>query len=535
MSSPSRPLTDWLVLAGFCGFLFFFGISSFGLIGPDEPRYAQVAREMLARHDWITPTLDGKPWLEKPIFYYWQAILAYKIFGVKDWAARLPSAVDTTLMILAVYLFLRRFRLGFHLDGALIVAATAGIIGFARAASMDMPMAAAFTIAMLGWYAWFESGSRLYLGGCYFFLALAALAKGPVAILLAVLLISTFAALKRDYRLLSPSLWFPGILLFLVVTLPWYVAVQLRNPDFFRTFILEQNLARYGTNLYGHEQPFWFYGPVALLALMPWTIFVVCATQRTIRKLWTEKISTFQCAEALNVFLVIWLLLPIIFFSISRSKLPGYILPALPAGGLLLAEYVRTHSVDDEHPSLTLIILHSVIAAITIVPAVLLPYIVLQHRFPWNRTTAILFVFAVGLAAAFIFTLRSRAGLRMLRFVTLIPVVLSVAAVLKIGAPTLDAVLSARPLAAEIARMETKTLPLAVFLVPRDTQYGLHFYRDQSIVRYETGAIPLDEHLLVAPAGMQKVVASNVPGRRVSYLGSFPAKGLDYYWVAPVQ
>src|SRR2546430_17724803 len=92
MTERSRLLTDWLLLAGFCGFLFFFGLAHFGLVGADEPRYAQIAREMLARQDWITPTLDGKPWLEKPALYYWQAMLAYRIFGVSDWAARLPSA-----------------------------------------------------------------------------------------------------------------------------------------------------------------------------------------------------------------------------------------------------------------------------------------------------------------------------------------------------------------------------------------------------------------------------------------------------------
>ena len=133
---------DWLLLAGFCGFLFFFGLAYFGLLGADEPRYAQVAREMLARHDWITPTLGGKPWLEKPALYYWQTMLAYSVFGVSDWAARLPSAVDATLMVVAVYLFLRRFRPGFQLDGALMAASASGVIGFARAASMDMPLAA---------------------------------------------------------------------------------------------------------------------------------------------------------------------------------------------------------------------------------------------------------------------------------------------------------------------------------------------------------------------------------------------------------
>ncbi len=106
----NRTRTDSLLLAGFCAFLFFYGLAQFGLIGADEPRYAQVAREMLETHDWMTPVLGGQPWLEKPPLYYWQAMIAYRVFGVSDWAARLPSAVDASFLVLAVYFFLRRFR-----------------------------------------------------------------------------------------------------------------------------------------------------------------------------------------------------------------------------------------------------------------------------------------------------------------------------------------------------------------------------------------------------------------------------------------
>ena len=123
---------EWLVLAGICGFLFFYGLGHFGLVGADEPRYAQVAREMLAAHDWVTPRLGGHAWLEKPPLYYWQAMIAYGLFGVSDWAARLPAAVDATLMVLGVLLFLRKLRPGFHFDGALMVASAAGVVGFAH-------------------------------------------------------------------------------------------------------------------------------------------------------------------------------------------------------------------------------------------------------------------------------------------------------------------------------------------------------------------------------------------------------------------
>jgi 4-amino-4-deoxy-L-arabinose transferase-like glycosyltransferase len=338
LTDRTRPVADWLLLLGFCGFLFFFGLNYFGLIGADEPRYAQIAREMLARHDWITPVLGGKPWLEKPVLYYWQAMLSYSLFGVSDWAARIPSAVDATLAVIAVYWFLRRFRPGFQVDGALMAASAAGMIGFSRAASTDMPLAAAFTVAMLSWFDWHETQQRLYLATFYLFLALAALAKGPVGPVLAGLIVVIFALLRRDYRLLWRTLWLPGIIVFCTVALPWYVAVQLRNPDFFHQFILEHNLARFGTNLYHHQQPLWYYAPVTLLALLPWTIFVAEGVTENIRLWWSSGSNSAFSEHSLSLFLIIWLLVPVIFFSLSQSKLPGYILPALPAGTILLAE-----------------------------------------------------------------------------------------------------------------------------------------------------------------------------------------------------
>src|SRR5271166_4749092 len=104
--------TDLLLLVAFCGFLFFYGLGAFGLLGTDEPRYAQVAREMLERSDWVAPTLLGKPWLEKPVLYYWEAMLSFRVAGVTDRAARVPGAFDAVLLIVVIYFFLRRFRPG---------------------------------------------------------------------------------------------------------------------------------------------------------------------------------------------------------------------------------------------------------------------------------------------------------------------------------------------------------------------------------------------------------------------------------------
>ena len=285
----NRTRTDVLLLAGFCAFLFFYGAGQFGLIGADEPRYAQVAREMLERHDWITPMLGGHAWLEKPPLYYWQAMLAYSVLGVSDVAARVPAAIDATLLVIAVYLFFRRFRRGVEVDAALITASCAGVVGYARAASMDMALAAAFAIGMLAWWAWRESGKRVYLALFYLCMALGMLAKGPVAPFLAAVVIVLFAAAARELRLIVRTLWLPGILLFCVIALPWYFAVQMRNPQFFREFILEHNLARFSSDLYHHRQPFWYYLPVTALALVPWTVFVIAAFVESVRVWWAGR------------------------------------------------------------------------------------------------------------------------------------------------------------------------------------------------------------------------------------------------------
>jgi 4-amino-4-deoxy-L-arabinose transferase-like glycosyltransferase len=528
----SQRVREWILLAGFCVFLFFYGLGQFGLVGADEPRYAQVAREMLARHDWVTPTLAGEAWLEKPPLYYWQAMAAYSLFGVRDWAARWPSAVDASLLVVGVYLFLLKLRPGFHLDGALMTASVAGIVGLAHSASTDMPLAAMFSLALLSWYAWWESDRKLLLAAFYVFSALGVLAKGPVAAALGGAVIVLFAVAARDARAVLRTLWTPGILLFVAVASPWYVAIQRTHPEFFRVFILQHNLARFGTNLYHHPQPFWFYVPVALLGLVPWTVFVLTSLYEAGRAWWQERHAIARHEDALNVFLVIWLLVPIFFFSLSQSKLPGYILPAIPAGPLLVVEYVRRHVEAEDRPPPWLIGAHALLAGGLLVPSVLIAYLLLQHRLPWSMVTLVTSVVALGVAVGIAVTLAGKLGLRTLYFVTLIPVTLAVAALIRVGAPVLDETLSAHPVALQLASMETRTLPVAVLGIGRETEFGLAFYGNQSISRYESRQVPGSEHLLVAPEGTRSAIPQFVGGRRVTYLGNYPFQHFDFYWVA---
>ena len=312
----ARTRTDVLLIAGFCAFLFFYGLGHFGLIGADEPRYAQVAREMLERSDWITPVLGGQAWLEKPPLYYCQAMLAYAVFGFTDAAARMPAAIDATLLVIAVYLFFRRFRRGVEVDAALITASCAGMIGYARAASMDMALAATFSSGMLAWWAWRETEKRTYLALFYVSMALGMLAKGPVAPFLAAAVIVLFAVGTREYRLVLKTLWLPGVFLFCAIALPWYVAVQVRNPQFFREFILEHNLARFSSDLYHHRQPFWYYLPVTVLALVPWIVFVIAGLVEPMRVGWAARklVSAEPDLEwQFSLFACCWLIVPVVF------------------------------------------------------------------------------------------------------------------------------------------------------------------------------------------------------------------------------
>jgi 4-amino-4-deoxy-L-arabinose transferase-like glycosyltransferase len=522
---------DALLLIFACGFFFFFGLAYFGLIGADEPRYAQVAREMLARHDWITPTLGGKPWLEKPVLYYWEAMSGYAVFGVSDWAARLPSAFDATCMIAAIYFFLRRFRPGAEIDGALMTASAAGVIGFSRAASMDMPLAACFTISLLAWFAWFESKNNAYLAAFYGFAGLGMLAKGPVAPALAGVVIAAFALASADLSLVRRTLWVPGITVFCAVALPWYIAVEIEAPQFFREFILQHNLARFSTNLYHHKEPFWYYLPVVLLSLVPWVVLAVAAFAASAGAWWKQRYQS-RSDNTLPVFLIIWLIVPVVFFSISQSKLPGYILPAIPAATILLASQLHRGRAAHQPLSVPLILLHALVAAGLIIPALLIRYLLLVPHLVWNHATLISCAIAFVMALAIATTVLSRSNAATLRFVTMVPVVLAITIALRLGATELDGKLSTRPLANQLAAIDSKGLPVAVFQTSRETEYGLAFYRNQIISRYEFHQIPAGEHFVVAPAGSQTLVATQVPGRHVSYVGEFAPQKLEYFWVS---
>ena len=531
MGDRARRSTDALALLAFCAFLFIMGLQLVGLVGADEPRYAQVAREMLVRHDWVTPVLSGHPWLEKPPLYYWCAMISYNAAGgVTDTAARVPSALLSCLMVFFIYVWTRRFRPGMQLDAALITASAAIVIGFGRSASTDMPLTVMFTVAMLSWYGWYASTKRSWLLAFYFFMALATLAKGPIAVFLGGIVILLFAALRRDPRLILKTLWPIGIALYLVVAVPWYIAVEHANPEFFRTFFLEHNLERFSSNLYHHPQPFWFYVPVALLALVPWTVFAVAAVVDAIRD-WRFSTQQPPAQEDFRTYLALWFLLPILFFSLSHSKLPGYILPAIPAGTILLADFILRREKENIKPAPWMILLHSLLSSAMLIAAFTISFRLVKLALP-RSVILVAASLAIVTTIMYWFAMQNQ-GYKVLRFTTLVPVVIAFALLLRGTAPMINLIQSERTVAAALSQTEIGRLPdIAVFDVPPGVEYGLAFYRDHAVLNYDRNEIPDGDHIVVAAEGSQKALENRLPGRRVIEFGGFAWQHLQFFLIA---
>jgi 4-amino-4-deoxy-L-arabinose transferase-like glycosyltransferase len=564
----------------FLGFTLFFllygqipllGGDGLGLVGADEPRYAQIAHEMLVRFDsahtlkarlsaCVTPYLYGHPWLEKPALYYWRAMFIFQDFGVHDWSARLPSASFAFIMAALIYLHMRRFRPGGHLDAALITVACAGIIGFSRGASTDMQMAAPLAIGLLGWYAWYETDSKFWLYDIYFFTGLATLAKGPVAPFLALAIVAAFAFLRRDWSILWRSFWWPGVALYFAMVLPWFIAVQHQNPTFFREFFLEHNLERFATNRYQHHQPFWYYLVVVLLAVMPWTVIAVRALadgiQTSVCEWRARRASRCKpCAgrpgDAFPEFLVLWALIPIFFFSLSRSKLPGYILPSIPPITILTGDYLFRR----RQAGLNRWVLngHALLCAVMTLFALLLPWFVAHGRqMPPVRALLVALAASCG-AALLILVVVKGFGVARLRLVTSAVLMVLVLFLYGVGPffgipaipqtkrviHLLDRSYSARPLAERLAAVAHGNETVAVFRVRRDDEYGLSFYRNREVVNYEEGGVPDEQHLLVARVAgrggvdlhTQAALDEYLAGRQYEQLFSWPEQSLVVYMV----
>lgn len=324
---------DLAVLAVVFGTAFFQFLWKFPLMEPDEGRYSEIPREMLERGDFVTPMLNYVKYFEKPPLHYWLNALSMSIFGETEFASRFPGALCGLLTVLFTYHVGRKlFGRREGLMAAIILGSSTGFLIQGRINLTDMTL----TFCMSAAIGCFLLASRpdernkgLYYYLSYLFAALAVLAKGLIGLVLPGGVIFLYLLFCRRWSLLKEMRLLTGFLLFLAVSAPWFVLVSLRNPEFVQFFFIHEHFQRFLTKAHGRFQPIWYFIPILLLTMLPWSFFIPQALMRA----WQERKE--KGGDVL-VYLILWAGFIFLFFSKSNSKLIPYILPVFAPLALLV-------------------------------------------------------------------------------------------------------------------------------------------------------------------------------------------------------
>ena len=315
----SRSLASPWVLAAAVLLSFFWQLGAVPLYDLDEGAFTEATREMLASGNYITPHKDGEPRYDKPVLIYWLQAASVKLLGLNELALRLPSALAATAWLLALWWFVReRLDAPTATVAALIMALTLEVSLIAKAATADAVLNLFLALSFFDIYRWYVRQTRGTLLRVYLWMGLGFLTKGPVAVffpLLVSLLFFLSAGALRDWwrAVFAPSGW----MVFLVVAVPWYMAIYLDNGSgFFESFFLRHNLGRFGDTIHGHEGFLGYYFVILPLIMLPFTGWLLRLLP-TLRRAW---------ADPLDRFLWLWFGVVFVFFSFSGTKLPHYLL-----------------------------------------------------------------------------------------------------------------------------------------------------------------------------------------------------------------
>jgi 4-amino-4-deoxy-L-arabinose transferase-like glycosyltransferase len=467
----------------------FSGLGVLGLVGPDEPRYAAIARAMAETHDWVTPRLWGTPWFEKPVLFYWLAGIAIRLFGVGEFAARLPSALAALLAVAAVkWTALRNYGVGAAWFALLMLPSSVAMIGFSRAASPDMLFAGFLTAAMAVACEMLQKSRpgpalRVAFG---FLLGAATLAKGPAAVILAGGATLLWAALTRQWSAPFRFLHSLVIAVFCATALPWYILCAMRNPDFLRVFIWQHNFERYLTPVFQHRQPFWFYVPILALASVPW---IVMATSLLYTK-WNKE----EWRASPGIFIFCWAFFPFLFFSFSQSKLPGYILPSVPPAFLLISRAVsRLFASDRRRSAVWIGITGAMFTVFALASEGFLSRTGRLFNVPNSHVTALLVLAGGGGLIAIGYSFAKRP---MHAFITVALLMAVLLAFMNVEIlPAADSRISTRAAASEVFRLDPSGENVAVYGLTRDWGYGMDYYFGRELPEWTPGT-PLPEWVL---------------------------------------
>jgi 4-amino-4-deoxy-L-arabinose transferase-like glycosyltransferase len=482
------------------------GIGVIGLLGPDEPRYLNIARAMLQSGDWVTPRLLGDPWFEKPPLFYWAAALSFRMFGASEFAGRLPSALGALITTLAIgWTALRIYGLNAAGLAILFFSTTIGAMAAARSATPDMLFSAMLALCCVAaaetlTHSRAPRAAPLLFG---FFLAAATLAKGPAAVVLAGGALALWAALSGQWRpLLTLARPLP-IAVFFLTAAPWYVLCSIRNPEFPRTFFYQHNVERYLTPLFQHVQPIWYSALALGAAGMPWTVLLLPLLIHSVR---TRASREWRYSP--NLFFACWAIFPVLFFSFSQSQLASYILPALaPLAVLLASDATRYLAAGAKAGRWWTAVLASLLCLLLLLAAHAVR--LSPSGAALSRTLVALQVVTIGgTAACCALALRGR-----IRAAISLEAVLIAALLLGVSArvlPQLEPDLSSRAVfrsAPEEARSATN---LTAFELGRSWQYGLEFYLNRPLPSWTPGS-PNVAWIWTTPEGASKLQQLGVP------------------------
>jgi hypothetical protein len=334
-----------LLVLGAC--LFCAGLGRLPLIEPDEGRNAEVAREMLVSGDWITPHFDTITYLDKPAVFFSLVAASFKVWGVSEWAARLPSALMALATVFLTWFLAREmFVNSLGLEAGIIFATCPLVLAFSRLVIFDMTLTFLIVLSMGSYWLAETAGFQNPWHDVVMFasMGIATITKGPVGFIIPLLSIAGYAAVRGKIRDLKQLRWWLGTAVFLAATLPWFIAVSLRNPDFPRYALWQESLRRFAAGKVNREGGPFYYVPVFLAGFFPWSLFLLFAGWNRLKR-WRElKLDT----NRQIVFLLTWVIVVFIFFSLSHSKLPGYALPAFIPLSILMAQCWRQVAPETE-------------------------------------------------------------------------------------------------------------------------------------------------------------------------------------------
>ena len=314
------------------------------LVKPDEGRYAEVPREMVASGDWLTPRLNGIKYFEKPPLQYWATATAYSAFGLHHWTARLWSALTGWLGIFVIWFTGRRlYGEPAGILSALVAASTVLYVALAHINTLDMGLTFFMGSSLCAFLLAQRQGiprkeRKLWMALSWVAIAAAILSKGLVALILPGMTIFVYSLVQGDWRVwlrLDPLL---GALLLAAVAAPWFVWVSAVNPEFPGFFFIHEHFTRFLTHAHRRVESWWFFIPILLAGLLPWTVTATAAVRQSWRA--GAQATGFDSGR----FLVVWFATVFVFFSLSGSKLPSYILPMFPAAALLIGRYLTQAS-----------------------------------------------------------------------------------------------------------------------------------------------------------------------------------------------